>query len=94
MAHDPTSEIRRLVEAFTAHRESYAHPAYKEAQLRQEFIDPMWKALGWDIDNEQGYAEQYKDVIHEDAIKVSELYRVSNKERTLIEIWSADTTTS
>lgn len=31
----------------------------------------MWKALGWDIDNEHGYAEAYKDVIHEDAIKIS-----------------------
>ena len=30
----------------------------------------MFKALGWDIDNEQGHAEAYKDVIHEDAIKV------------------------
>ncbi|MDP9201530.1 MAG: N-6 DNA methylase [Gemmatimonadota bacterium] len=71
MAHDPTSEIRRLVDGFAAHRESYAHPSYKEAQLRREFIDPMWKALGWDVDNTSNYAEQYKDVIHEDAIKVS-----------------------
>lgn len=30
----------------------------------------MFKALGWDIDNEQGHAEAYKDVVHEDAIKV------------------------
>lgn len=30
----------------------------------------MFKALGWDIDNEQGYAEAYKEVVHEDAIKV------------------------
>src|ERR1019366_969073 len=28
------------------------------------------KALGWDIDNTQGHAEAYKDVIHEDAIKI------------------------
>ena len=26
--------------------------------------------MGWDVDNERGYAEAYKDVIHEDAIKV------------------------
>lgn len=31
----------------------------------------MWKALDWDVDNTNNYAEQYKDVIHEDAIKVS-----------------------
>jgi type I restriction-modification system DNA methylase subunit len=27
--------------------------------------------LGWDVTNKAGYAEQYKDVIHEDAIKIS-----------------------
>jgi hypothetical protein len=26
--------------------------------------------LGWDINNRQGYAEAYKDVIYEDAIKI------------------------
>jgi hypothetical protein len=27
--------------------------------------------LGWDIDNEQGYADAYREVIHEDRVKVS-----------------------
>lgn len=63
--------VHDLVERFRLHREDYESPAYKEAQLRQEFIDPLLKALGWDVDNEQGFAEAYKDVIHEDAIKVS-----------------------
>ncbi len=36
--------------------------------MRREFLDPFFKALDWDIDNEQGYAEAYKDVIHEDAM--------------------------
>ena len=36
----------------------------------REFLDPLFKVLGWDLDNEQGYAEAYKDVIHEDAIRV------------------------
>ena len=30
----------------------------------------MFKELGWDVDNTRGYAEAYKDVVHEDAIKV------------------------
>ena len=38
--------------------------------MRQEFLDPFFKALGWDIDNEQGSAEAYKEVVHEDAIKI------------------------
>jgi hypothetical protein len=33
-------------------------------------VDPFFEALGWDVNNRQGYAEAYKDVIHEDAIRV------------------------
>jgi predicted type IV restriction endonuclease len=63
-------EVLALIQRFADHREDYQSAAYKEAQLRQEFIDPLFKALGWDMDNTQGYAEAYKDVIHEDAIQV------------------------
>jgi len=41
-----------------------------EAQVRIEFINPFLTCLGWDIDNKQGFAEAYKDVINEDAIKI------------------------
>ena len=63
-------EVAALVERFSRNRDAYHSPAYNEAQTRREFIDPLFKALGWDVDNEQGLAEAYKDVIHEDAIKV------------------------
>ncbi|MDD3089860.1 MAG: type I restriction enzyme HsdR N-terminal domain-containing protein, partial [Candidatus Omnitrophica bacterium] len=59
-----------LVERFDRNVESYRSGQYNETQLRREFIDPLFKALGWDVDNEKGYAEAYKDVVHEDAIKV------------------------
>ena len=51
--------------------DAYHSPAYNETQLRREFIDPFFEALGWDVMNKAGYAEQDKDVIHEDAIKVA-----------------------
>ena len=63
------AEIIKLVERFTLHKESYKSGQYNETQLRREFLDKFFTALGWDVDNEQGYAEAYKDVIHEDAIK-------------------------
>ncbi len=64
------AEVRNLVEHFARNRDALRSPAYNEAQARQEFIDPFFKALGWDMDNEHGLAEAYKDVIHEDAIKI------------------------
>jgi len=59
-----------LVERFDRNIESYKRGNYNETQVRREFVDPLFAALGWDVDNTQGYAEQYKDVIHEDAIKI------------------------
>ncbi len=62
--------IIALCQTFAAHRDHYRSAAYNETELRREFLDPFFKALGWDIDNEQGYADAYKDVVHEDAIKI------------------------
>lgn len=67
----PPKVVLDLVERFSLHFKSYKSPSYNETQVRREFIDPFWKALGWDIDNEQGYAEAYKDVVHEDAIRIA-----------------------
>jgi len=66
----PPAAVRKLVERFNRNIESYRSHAYKEAHVRAEFIDPLFEALGWDVHNKAGYAEAYKDVIHEDAIKV------------------------
>ena len=64
------AEVLRLVERFDLQLDAYRSGRYNETQVRREFIDPLLKAVGWDIDNEQGYAEAYKEVVHEDAIKV------------------------
>jgi len=62
--------VLELVERFARNRVQYLNPAYNETQVRREFLDPFFTALGWDIDNTAGHAQQYKDVVHEDAIKV------------------------
>lgn len=63
-------QVIELVERFSRNLDVYKRPEYKEAQVRVEFIDPFFEALGWDVRNVRGYAEQYKDVVHEDALKV------------------------
>lgn len=64
-------EVRELVQAFKDNIEQYKLSTYKEAQVRKEFIDPLFTVLGWDVSNEDKRAEQYKEVINEDAIKIS-----------------------
>ena len=62
--------IKELIETFDNNLASYKKGTYNETQVRLEFINPLFEALGWDIYNRDGNAEAYKDVVHEDAIKV------------------------
>jgi hypothetical protein len=63
-------KLGELVARFRANIDVYKKSAYNEAQVRREFIDPFFEALGWDVSNKQGFAEQYKEVVLEDTIKV------------------------
>ena len=67
---DALKKIESLVSRFNEQKESYKNQGYNETQTRRDFIDPFWKALGWDIDNESDRAESYREVIHEDRVKV------------------------
>lgn len=42
-------EIVNLIERFERNREAYKSGQYNEMQLRQEFLDPFFAALGWDM---------------------------------------------
>ena len=64
------AEIQRLIEQFDLNSEAYRRSPYNEEQLRIEFLNPFFNALGWDVENKEGTAEPYKDVVHEDALKV------------------------
>ncbi len=57
------SIIEGLVERFTEQHSSYTNSDYNETLTRRDFIDPFFKALGWDVDNSEGYAESYREVI-------------------------------
>jgi type I restriction-modification system DNA methylase subunit len=61
--------VEELVERFERNHQSYVGVHYNEAQTRREFIDPLFKALGWDVDNSLGYSELYKDVVHEYSLR-------------------------
>ena len=65
------SRLSELVERFDRNHSDYKGLNYKEAQVRKEFLDPLFKLLGWDIDNQAGNAEAYKEVIHEDTLKIA-----------------------
>lgn len=63
-------EVSELVERFARNRDDYKSGKFNEAQVKVDFIDPLMSLLGWNIYNQQGKPEAYRDVILEDAVKV------------------------
>ncbi len=63
-------EIERLVKKFDAQIANFKQSDYNETQTRRDFIDPFFEALGWDMNNKMGAWEAYREVVHEDKLKV------------------------
>ena len=65
---DAPRVIVELVEHFARNADVYRRNL-NETEVRVQFIDPFFEALGWDIHNKKHYAENYKDVLHEYSLR-------------------------
>lgn len=65
---EPNS-ISKLVEKYKNNRDYYTNSQYSEAQLRIDFIDPLFEILGWDIKNAKGKSTNEREVIVEEPLK-------------------------
>jgi hypothetical protein len=54
MAMPAPDAVKCLVDRFDQDRKVFLSGDYKEEQLRLEFLNPLFTALGWDMDNRQG----------------------------------------
>lgn len=55
--------VCQLVRDFSEREANFCSPSYSEAQVRVDFIDKLWCALGWDVRHEQQknpYAQEVK----------------------------------
>jgi len=59
-----------LVERFARNLEQYRRLEYNEANVWHEFIEPFFKALGWDVHNRAGYSEAHKDVTYQESLRL------------------------
>ncbi|MBI3242162.1 MAG: hypothetical protein HYZ49_07705 [Chloroflexi bacterium] len=54
-------EIAALAKHFQTNRAAFLKVDYKEAHARQELIDPLFVALGWDVHNSQQTTPDYHE---------------------------------
>jgi hypothetical protein len=62
--------IHTLIETFEKNLDSY-RSSKNETELRREFLDKFFTALGWDVSNDKSYDEAHKEVIHEFSVDVA-----------------------
>jgi hypothetical protein len=65
--------IADLVAKYRANIKQYKAKDYKEAQLRQDFLDPFWRALGWDVGDAKGVGPVEAEVIIEKNVETAEV---------------------
>jgi type I restriction-modification system DNA methylase subunit len=64
-------KIVNLVKHFEEHLDDLKSKEYKELQLCSDFINPLFRELGWDVDNEGEKSEKYRDVIQQFRLNIS-----------------------
>ena len=62
--------VGKLVADFRQHEKAYTAPAYSESDVRKDFIDKFWIALGWDVNHEQQTNPYEQDVKVERNVEV------------------------
>jgi type I restriction-modification system DNA methylase subunit len=61
--------IYKLVETFEKNLDEY-RSTKNETELRRQFLDPFFEALGWDVNNLKGANESEKEVAHEFSVEI------------------------
>src|SRR6266446_6407356 len=91
-------ELNRLVESFGQRLSELKKSSYVEAQLRDDFLNPFFRALGWDMENRAGLIQQKREVREKATLQnavtatdqqvdqlVYELYGLTSEEIALVE---------
>ena len=62
---DFETHLKTLVDKFERHRADYLRPDYSEAQVRVDFINPFFEALGWDVQDHAALGRKERQVVVE-----------------------------
>lgn len=71
--------IYQLVRRFEEHLDSYRSGRYNETQLRREFLDPFFEALGRMYSTGEGYAKAYKNFVDAESLEVKRMLELRKR---------------
>lgn len=66
-----------MINRYSSLREEYitSDSDFNETDARSNFIDELFKLLGWDVQNEKGQNQRFCEVLRETRVSVDELTR-------------------
>jgi hypothetical protein len=65
------SELARLTSSFRKNISHLKSEAYNESALRNDYLSPLWRALGWDVENQQGATQPLREVQTESRVDIA-----------------------
>lgn len=71
MINEIKNKIRTLVQKYEQGKEVYRTSRFNETQVRNEFLDPLFEILGWDIRNSASKNTNEREVLLEESIKAN-----------------------
>ena len=67
-----TEQVAELVQTYSNNYLQFQRATYNETQVRVDFVNRLFKLLGWDVDNERGLPQHLREVTHEATVVVEE----------------------
>ena len=66
------NRLIELVRAYAEHFAQYIQTDYNETEVRNDFVNPFFEILGWDVLNKKKLPQHLREVKHEAAVYVEE----------------------
>lgn len=79
LSNDRQAQLGERVRQYASRIVEFTRPTYNETEVRVDFVNPLFRCLGWDVDNEAGLPQHLREVTHEATALVDEGRRQRSK---------------
>lgn len=62
----------KLIKAYQEHFSQYKKAEYNETEIRNDYVNPFFEILGWDVNNKKNLSQHLREVKHEASVYVEE----------------------
>ena len=69
---DKINRLKVLIDKYRENLKQYQTASYNETEVRNDFVNPFFELLGWDINNNSGLPQHLREVKHEATVIVEQ----------------------